>query len=241
MATQEYVQLKVLMKEAKAALTNLQKEQFPFAYAKSLTDTAEGARLSVGVQTRREFTLHSEFIPRNIKKSGASKNDIRNWGYGEAAVFTGKRLDGWMGVHEWSGTKKPFQGAGVDEGKSLAIPARDLKEKAYKTRTGKVRVRWQPKTLLKFYQKGRAGFTKGKGKGRKGKPFIIRSGGSGATAMIVRRKSKQRYPLEILYIFKSEAEIQASWGFAKTVRRYVNFAFQKKFNRNMALAIATAK
>lgn len=234
MPDESFIKVDFDMKAAKIGMTHLQKNQFPFVMAKSLTETAEGARQAVGVQTRREFNLHTEFIPRNIKKSPAKKSDIQRWGIAEAAVFTGKKLDGWMGVHEWGGTKKPMQSSGRDEGKALALPGTDIMTKSYKTSTGKVKVRWKPKTLLKEYKGRNTAIQKGKKKTRARKSFIIKPKN---TAMVVRRKGKMSKPLEILYVFKSEAKIKAKWGFAKAVRRYVNFAFRKKFDRNMTMAI----
>jgi hypothetical protein len=234
MPNQSFIKVDFDMKAAKKGMTHLQKSQFPFVLAKSLTQTAEGARQAVGVQTRREFHLHSEFIPRNIKKQPAKKKDIQNYGIAESAVFTGKKLDGWMGAHEWGGIKKPAQSTGRDKGKALALPGSDILTKSFKTSTGKVKVRWKPKALLKDYKGKGSGRQKGRKKTRARKPFIIKPRN---TAMVVRRKSKMSKPLEILYVFKSKAKINPTWGFRKTVRRYVNFAFRKKFDRNMAMAI----
>ena len=242
MATTEFIKIDFDMKAAKSALTSLEKRHFPFAYTKSLTETAEAARKGVGIQTRREFTLHGEFIPRNVKKSGASKMDMTNFGFAEAAVFTGRRLDEWMGSHETGGTREPgVSGGGRDSGHSLALPGKGLKKRNFKTRSGKVRARWKPKNLLKKFDDGRGGRTVKRGRGgRKKEPFVIRGQKSGVP-MIVRRISKKRYPLEVLYIFTKDAKIDKRWNFKGTVRKVANFAFQKKFNRNMRDAIKNSR
>lgn len=242
MPTEQYIKLDVDMKATKAALSSLEKTQFPFAYAKSLTETAEAARQGVGIQSRRVFDLHTEFIPKNIKKSGASKQDIQHFGFGEASVFTGKRLDDWMGLHEFGGTKEPsMTGGGKDTGRSLALPGKELKQKSYKTRSGRVKARFRPKRLLAGYTSSRGGRTQTVRRGgRKKTPFIIEGQRSGVP-MIVRRTSKKRYPLEVLYIFRKEAKIDDTWKFGDTVKRVANFAFRKKFARNLKNAIDTAR
>lgn len=225
------------VKSAMRKLTLIQKQEFPFAYTKSLTETAVAAKQAVGIQARRNFKLHSEFIPKNVKVQPALKKDFTQFGFAESAVFTGHKLDRWMGLQETGGLKKPFASGGKDTGKAIAIPASGLKSKSYKTKTGKVRSRWKPGALLKNF-KGSSSFGKVRVrvKGSKTKKaFIIR--GSGGTPMIVRRKSKSKYPLEVLYTFSSKPKIKPVWGFEKTVEFVANAVFERKFNRNFALAL----
>lgn len=242
MATTEFIKVDFDMEAAKKALTNLEKEQFPFAYAKSLTETAEAARQGVGIQSRRVFKLHSEFIPRNIKKSPALKRDIQLFGFGESAVLTGRRLDNWMGLHETGGTKEPdVSRGGKDRGSALALPGEGLKKRSYKTRTGKIRARWKPKRLLENYRGKRGGRTmKVRRGGKKKTPFIIRSK-KNDQPILVRRVSKKRYPLEVLYVFVDDAKIDDRWRFAPTVRKVANFVFEKKFSRNLKMAIEKSR
>lgn len=243
MATTQFIKIDFDAKKAMSALNTLERRQFPFAFAKSLTETAEAARQGVGIQSRREFGLHSEFIPRNIKKSGASKQDFTSFGFAEAAVFTGRRLDDWMGAHETGGTRKPGTGGvgGRDRGSHLALPGKGLKKRSFKTRSGKIRSRWKPKRLLEKFNDGRGGRTvKGGRGGRKKEPFVIRGKNSGVP-MIVRRISKKRYPLEVLYVFVKDAKIDKKWGFEKTVRRVANGVFKKKLSKNLVMAVKNSR
>lgn len=241
MATTTFIKVDFDMEAAKKALTSFKKQQFPFAYAKSLTETAEAARQGIGMQSRRVFKLHTEFIPRNVKKSSAMKSDIKLYGYAEAAVFTGKRLDEWMGLHEEGGIKKPAVFGSKDTGRKLTIPGKGLKTKAFKTRTGKVRARWKPKRLLENYRGVRGGRTmKVRRGGQKKTPFIIRTK-SNDTPILVRRVSKKRYPLEVLYVFVDDAKISDRWRFAPTVRKVANFVFEKKFRKNLKMAIEKSR
>lgn len=229
-----FIKIDFDMKAAKASLKRFEKSQFPFVYAKSLTETAEGARQGVGIQSRRVFQLHGNFIPRNIKKSPAKKSDIVNYGLAESAVFTGRRLDGWMGLHETGGTKRP-------SGKKLALPGAGIKKLSYKTRTGKTKKRYKPATLLKRYNESKKiPRTRKVGRGgRKRTPFIIEA--KSGKLMIVRRISRKRYPLEILHLFADSSRIDRQWGFEKKVKQVVDFSFRKKFERNMKMALATAR
>lgn len=220
-------------------LNAMQRKHLPFVLAKTLTQTAKGAAGRVKMRTRQEFKLHSEFIPRGIRIRPAQKADLVRYGFIEADVHTAPLISGFMPLHETGGTKRPHATGMKDRGASLALPASGVTSRAFKTRSGRVRKRWKPKELLKAYNEGlRYGpgsRVSRSGKGGRRKAFITRS--STGTPIIVRRRSKARLPLEVLYSFIPRAQIDASWRFEPTVRRYVSFAIDKKFQRNMSQAI----
>ena len=122
-------------------LNSLQRDQFPFAFAKTLTQAAKLGQVAVREQTRKVFRLHTEFIPNNIRVEPAKKSEVRVGG-GEAAVYTRDEID-FMVLQETGGTKKP-------RGAALAIPSFPAQRTTpdLKTATGKVRKRYMPKALI---------------------------------------------------------------------------------------------
>jgi len=242
------VKVTALTEDARRSLSSLERDQFPFALAKTLTDIAGKAVEGVKSKTRQQFNLHSEFIPRGISRSYARKSDVKNKGVGTTVVFTKPIISGWMPVHEGGGVRTANSGGGgggTDKGKYLAIPAADLLQRAYKTGTGKTRKRWKPGTLMANYRKARnvsmsGGLTRSTRGGRKGAPFVIRAKNSG-TPMIVRRKGVQRYPLELLYIFSRRSKFKPVWGFEKKVNQLVDTEFNALLRVNLDKAVRSAR
>lgn len=236
-----FIKLEFDKTAAMRSLNDLERDQFPFAYAKSLTEVAALAQLAVQQRTRQHFDLHTEFIPRGIAKQTAKKSDIKNYGIAEAAVYTRDRISSFMPIHEEGGIRKPSaRSGGRDKGKALAIPGEHIERYSTKTRTGKTKRRWRPGTLLdtgRPHSKSRTRKTKQVSRGgRKGKPFIIVGRGSGVP-MIVRRVGKTRYPLEILYIFSGRARIPSGWKFEDTVHRVANEMFESVFRHELSVAV----
>jgi hypothetical protein len=233
-----------VVRTAKKTLEQLDKfalQQWPFALALALTRTAQMGQDAVQQKTRMQFGLHTQFVPRGVRTQAASKSDIRTFGLAEANVHTAQRIADFMPVHELGGTRTPVAGgSGTDKGKSIALPAYDLEDKKFRTATGKIAKRWKPSTLLKDYTKRTSGtkvvaVSRG---GRKGKPFIIRGRASGVP-MIVRRRGKSQYPLELLYIFSRRATYKPVWDFAEEVERTVDAHFVDNLTRAVTQAFAT--
>lgn len=231
--------IKVFEKEAYQALSRIEKEQHPFAFAKSITDVAQGAVESVQSRTRQAFDLKTEFIPKGIRRTSAKKSEIKSMGRTKAVIFTQKRISGFMPIHEEGGDRDPYSSGGKDKGVSFAIPS-EMQGERMETKTGKTKKRFKPGELLKNYR-GRTTFGRPRGKaGRKRGPFIIH-GKKSNVPMIVRRRGKKRYPLEILYIFTNRAKYKPEWEFEETVQNYVETHFPSIYKQNLAEAVRTAK
>ena len=247
--TSQFIKVEALTLEARRDLTNIQKDQFPFALGKTLNQMAfTGAKL-VQKETRAEFSLHTEFIPRGIgasPKTGKIKNQIKRTGIGASVVFTKPKISVFMPIHETGGERTPSAipatrtGGGSDKGRVIALPAR-VQTRALYTQTGRAKKTFHPRTLLKDwngpYRLGRTRYTPG-GSGKR-KAFIIVS--KTGQSLVVRRTGRARDSLEIFWSFSKSATFQPVWSFEQTVVDYVNANFKRRLNRNLFVAVKTAR
>lgn len=212
-------------KETKRDLTEIERQTFPTAYAKSLTFIAQDAAEAVRERTRSEYKLHTEFIPKGIGVKPARDSDMKATGNASSVVFTKPKISKWMPIHETGGTVTPIGGR-----KQFSLPGKDmLAEIDFRTRSGKVKKRYSPKRLLEGYNasKGQSG---GNSKALRRQPFVIRGTNSGVP-MIVRRRGKKRYPLQVMYVFRARTRYRQTWRFEPTVRHMVEQRFQSVFER----------
>lgn len=219
---------------------------FPFAFAKSLTELAQMGRDAAQLNTRKRFKLKSEFIPRGITIEAAKKSDIIAHAKANAYVLTKPKVSEFMPIHEEGGAKRPGAHSGKhDQGRMLAIPSRWLRKQNYQTKSGRVKKKWRPSELLKHYNQlkpNEAARLRGTRK-RFGPrtPFIRRWKGN---SFIVRRASGAKYasyPLQILYYLVPEARIPERWKFHPAVEEVVAANFGRVFNKNIKMALASAK
>jgi len=214
------------------ALNEIQKKQVPFATAKSLTDLAKAGQAAVRVNTEKKFDLRAKaFIKRNIRITPAKKREVRT-GKAFSAVRTDPKIKSFMVGHEKGETRKAMKS------RRISVPGTDLVKKAFRKASGGVKRRFLPSTLLKDF-KGDRGVRGPKTKSRVKKPFIIL--GKNGVPLVVRRISKKRKPLEILYSFKKFVKIDKKWGFEKTVKGIVQFKAKRIFEMNLKKALASAK
>lgn len=195
---------------------------------------ALGAKKDVQEVTKERFNLHSEFIPKGVWSKprgttfGVLKAEVRTTRKCEAAVYTAPVISGFMSIHEVGGTRMP-------KGKALAIPptkkgkieiAKPIATGGFKTSRGKVRRRWQPAELLKnIGNTGHHGMPRATRK-RKGSPFVIEIDG---IMYVVRRAGRTPLPLELIYIFNPNAEIDERWDFEETVEKHVTANYRSVF------------
>jgi len=221
------------VKALAGSLDRLAKRQLPFAIAKSLTDTAKDAQSATQRQTRKEFNLHGPFIPNGIRITAARKHDLVRYGFCQATVYTAPKISGFMPDHETGESRSPRR-------VTIATPAKDLKRKAYRTKTGKVKKTYKPESLLrdyKPYRGGRKAITGRPGRG-KGKAFITRT--KRGSLIIAQRTGRKRYPLATLYNLIDKAKIKPRWRFKETAMNDINLHYEWNFRKNIELAIRTA-
>lgn len=232
--------IRVFEKETYQALNHIQQEQHPFAFASALTKVAKGAASAVRKQTRREFDLKTEFIPKSIRIKGAKKKDVKNTGKATSVVFTTDKIS-FMTIHEKGGTRTAHVNTSKDKGKSLVQVGKGLKKFKYKTKTGRIAGRWAPSKLLENYQG-----SKQKGEKKSGTPMIVRKRKGPKTPFVITaggapKDESRRNELEVLYIFTTSATYTPEWEFEETVYDYVERAFPTIYKRELRRAVATAK
>ncbi|MCB2199650.1 phage tail protein [bacterium] len=231
------VQSPIQYKDALRDLNWLEKEQLPFAFAQTLTQVAKDAQGAVQRRTRRQFDLHGEFIPRGIRITAARKGDLKRYGIAQADVHTADRISSFMPHHERGEKRFP-------RGRRIAVPGADLRKKAYRTGSGKVRARWKPARLLQDYEGphtgGRSRADGGTRKRRTAKAFLMTM--KGGKLAIVRRRGRDRRPLDVLYWLVRSADIRRGWRFEETVKMTVEHSNMAGIlQRNLTAAMATRR
>ena len=112
--------------KAVAGLHSLQKDQIPFALARTLTFTAKDAQAAVKASLPSKFTLRNRFMENGIRIKPAEKNDGRI--EADVHTFTSNSrtgAPGFMDKQENGGERVPVQGR-----HHLAVPTRYLRQMA---------------------------------------------------------------------------------------------------------------
>jgi hypothetical protein len=188
--------------------------------AKTLTDLASSGRIAMRQKTRKDFKLHTDFIPNQIGMVPARKSDVL-LGKGKSIVKTSDKIP-WMTDHETGDTRLPKR-------KALSIPSAIAKAiPDFKTSTGKVKAKYSPKALLKKWNT--------KDKVPKGQPSAYIVNGT----LFARLKNKWRTGEKTIPMFNfgSKAKMRPVWRFAFTVGAKVKENTERFFKRNFEAAIA---
>jgi len=224
--------LQVFDKDLKRQLKSIEKTQYPFVLAKSLTIAAKRGQTAARRRTERVFNLNNKFVTNNIKIIPARKNDIRTFGKADAAVYTDKKIVPFMVQHERGATRAPIKK------QNIAVPGRHLPKLA-RGAGGKIKKNWKPSELLKGKKPNR--YAKGNSKYKRGgvnKAFVIQTK-SGAA--IVRRFGKDPQKLEFLYYLVPNVKIRRTWGFEKIIKLTASKRFPRIFKREMERAIRSIR
>jgi len=222
-------------KEFEKSWGKLSKKAIPEAFVKGVSETAKKANISVIRHTRSVFKLHSDYILKGIKYRPATVSQIKasigklkkSYNF-HASVYvrgakTEKRSLSFLVDHELGGTRKP------EDGSHIAIPG-DVRRYSYKTARGKVYKRWNPETLLEYFNKYGISSRSRKRQRSKPKPFIMKASSG---IYIVRNKAKKSRDIEFLYKLQSQVRIQKRWDFIKTVHSNVSMNLFQDINRQI--------
>jgi hypothetical protein len=215
------------MEKTLKELASFEKDQFPFAFAKTLTQLAVSSQEKIRRDMPSRFHLRNKWEQMGVRIEPARKADVRSSGSAEAVV---KHLDAYMTKQEEGGEKKV-------SGKSLAIP---MQGEAMRGPGGAIQKKFLPKTLLKDYKKDGAGpHGRRMIRKKKAKPFVLVS--KNGNALIAIRRLDGRHPVKFLYAFAEEAHVKPKFDFKKTVDDHVSKNYSKVFEENMAAALRSKK
>ena len=223
------VNVKFKAESFRRGLMVAQKKQIPFATALALTQTAQGARNILQFGLGRFFTLRrATFIRRGIRIDKATKHMLR------ASVGS---VDQFMAFQALSGTKR-----GQAEHLSALVPTKALR----KSKQSLIPRRLFPQRLVPPSQLTGPGAPRkaaqSKRRRRANKPFVTTfSTGDTSRKFIVRRATRRRFPLEVLWILPRKVEIPERWPFDEIVSTYVRANWPRAMTRALDRALATAR
>lgn len=213
--------------EARRAMTFLQRQQMPFIVAATLTRTITGGQTLMRNRVKRLYKLHTPFIPQQFKRRTARKEEIISTGSTEARLYTDRKIK-FMIPHETGEYKMPI-------GAALTNPDDEaVKLPGFKTGTGKVSTRFQPKNLLRptfsVKSKRRVG---GAGK-RQPTAFVLR----GAIVRRATDRKGDRNNLVTLFRFIPRAKIKPTLQMEETMTKFVRTALPVVYRRVSRAAFA---
>lgn len=199
------------IKEFTRGLTNIQKQQVPFATARALTRTAQACQKDIGEAIPKIFNTTKKWWlkqqPTGVKITPAKKADL------EAVVYTRAYF---ANLQEKGGIKTPYQGGGI------LVPTENVPK--YGRKSGGAAKLIAGKKIMR--RGGKPG----------GSPFLtMKSGHKG----IFRRKSKKA--VELLYTLVPRASIAAHFGFAAMAYQSALKHFKDEFYKSLQAALKTAR
>lgn len=217
---------KEFIKQAK----KVRNKEWPRVAAEGFAHIAEVTAEAERMQTKKQFNLSTNWIPKNIKEfprtQGQRKRLERDIRKGDffVSVSTTDRV-AFMTGHE-VGVSRTSSG-------DLALPSMNTKSRAYRTKTGRVKKSYLPATLLENYNRKSSSIPRGNpgkrgpntGRSSQKKPFLMKA--KSGHLMIVKRTSKKPKPIQVMYHFKKSAQIKPTWGFEKTADGTVRGSYQQ--------------
>lgn len=217
------ISVKVDFKKLSKQLGELKTKQLPFATAKTLTRLAQDSREELRKELNSSLTIRSRgLLKKAVIYDRANKKDFP---FPESSVGVSKDFD-FLSQHATGKTRIPL--TRIDGGKYRAVP----NPKAIKrTASGKINKKKRPTFLL------RGGM--GKKSSRVKRPFVLNT--KKGQKLIVKRKTKKKTPLIILYKLIPKATIKPEVDASGCVERFVNKNFNRYFGQEISKAIATAK
>ncbi len=195
------------------------KDQLPFAMAQSMNQTAFEMRTQTiertwpGDVTQRNKRFMRSAMMTTTKRSGnyATKKNLN--------VTVGNYPKGHKMNRDFmerlavGGVKKP-------RGTSLAIPGRDAS--LPRTAGGAIRKANRPRQLLN-------------------RKNVFRITSKGGADLIVRRATKKRYPLQVLYLMDSDGNVKKQFDFYEDAGKQGKISMARNFKKNFKKAQASAK
>lgn len=214
------INIKTNAAEVADLLNKVTAKQLPFATAVALTKTALDVRDELRQDANREFTLRNRFSERGININRANKRD---WPRPFAEIGV-ERNRSYLIDHITGNRSRKAAG-----GKRVAIPDTEgtwpRKTAAVKlTATGKVPKSKQVSRLKQAKRRA---------------PFIVRS--RKGNDLLVRRMTRERDSLEVLYAFRKSVKIDRRWRYADVAAAEARAKYPGQFRKAFEQAIRTPK
>jgi hypothetical protein len=208
-----------------------------YIIAQTLTQLAIEGKKMVQQETRKNFYLHNEFIPRHILHARAEISDVRTKGQAESRIYTHDKI-AFMGIHEEGDSRTPQartaayppQGAGKDTNTAFTIPSssRGFQGSDMRSGSGKILKKFAPTHMLRDRNNTTAGKRTGRRKHYR-TPFMLKQDGK---AIIAKRRPNSR-EIDVLFMFHSKPTYyRKRWDFVDTVRDFVLRNYQQYYVRN---------
>lgn len=207
---------KELIKNAENA-----KKAVRHACYRSLEITAEQSRNAIIANYPKKFKdengiRKNKGVPKLTSKGKVDKQKL------SIELTWGKKQDlDFMDDQEFGGER------GGKFGKSKAVPDIETQKKG-RTATGKMKDAYSIKKLMSAAIKAETNRSKSSGKP---KPFVMAT--KSGHHMLVRRKTKKKKPLEILYHFDRKVKVRPRWDFVKTVEGVTIHNLEKNFIKQL--------
>lgn len=213
------VQVRIDTRATEKALSDIERKQFPFVLAKTVTGLAKGAQEQIRKELPRRFHIRNTWTAKGIRIEPAQKATVKSKGFAEAVV---KDVDPYMATQEAGGPKRlRSHGRATGTRKRIAVPI----DPKLRTTTGKIRSGKKPAQILnKTTSRGIH------------KAFIIKA--ASGVALIAMRSTKKRFPLKFLYTLTPKARIQPRFHFKETVQSYTDKNFKRVFDSTMRKALS---
>ena len=200
------------IKRATRRLTDIEKRQIPFATSGAINDTLFDVRKQiVGVTAPRAFKI------RNRRFFGVAFR-VEN---AKRVKLKGAVFDR-LGRAEWGMTGRG--GTKKRRGSTIDGPTKSIKGKGVSS--GKIPKRLTPSQLLKNPKGRRKAFATTFASGQKA---------------IVRRTTKKRLPLEVLYLGEKSALIGKEFDFSKDATKVAKRVMPRHFAKRLRQALRTAR
>lgn len=216
--------------DAKHFLDRLARDQLPFAMSRTVN------RLAYDIKDIEQGRLDDYF---DIRTNWLTKR-------GAMPVIPSRKTQ-YPNIYSVLGVKDEIAALAVTGGErpksmgEMAVPfsdsgdglsARSILNPGRETLTKKT---WPSRIVKKNSRKA----TKRRGRARKAKPFYLET--SGGKRFVAVRKEGKRYPLRILYGFKSDVTIPQSWPLIENAQGYVLKKYDVFLTEEITKAIRTAK
>lgn len=190
---------------------------------KALEQTAEDARKAIIANYSKKFPdengiKKNKGVPQQVTHGKVDKAKLR------IELFAKDKIN-FMDDQEFGGERSGTTGG------SRPVPTLETRQQG-RTSRGTMKQAWSIKTLMGAALKAE---TEKSRKAGKPKPFIMES--KSGHHMLVRRQTKDRDSIKVLYHFDKKVQIRPRWDFIKTVEGITAHNMEKNFNVELEAAL----